>query len=89
MGNVLSVNPEFLMQSILFRFMITQCYVHCSSNHQNISEPAYELAKKPTFSDVEMDKNPAYSVADAKDTSEDHHYDFIPDSGHAKVKKQI
>ena len=36
-----------------------------------------------------MDRNPAYSVADTQDTSEDRHYDFISDSGHAKIKTQI
>ena len=35
-----------------------------------------------------MDKNPAYSINDTQDAS-DHHYDFISDSGHAKVKGQI
>ena len=36
-----------------------------------------------------MDKNPAYSVADTEDTSEDHHYDFIADSAPEKIKTQI
>ena len=63
--------------------------VHYSSNHQKTSEPAYELVTKPIPSDVEMDKNPAYSSNDTQDTSEDHHYDFISDSGHAKVTAQI
>ena len=63
--------------------------VYYSSNHQNTSEPAYELVTKPIPSGVEMDKNPAYSINDTQDISEDHHYDFISDSGHAKVKAQI
>ena len=61
--------------------------VYYSLNHQNTAEPAYELVEKPTpKEDVQMDKNPAYCT---QDTSEDHHYDFISDSGHAKVKGQI
>ena len=40
-------------------------------------------------SDVDMGKNPAYSIDDTQDTSEDHHYDYIPYSGHAKVKGEI
>ena len=63
--------------------------VYYSSSHQNTSEPAYELVTKPIPGDVKMDKNPAYSINDTQDTSEDHHYDFISDSGHAKVKEQI
>ena len=63
--------------------------VYCSSNHQNTSEPAYELVTKPMPSDVKLEKNPAYSVTDTQDTSVDHHYDFISDVGDAKVKKQI
>ena len=47
------------------------------------------MVTKPIPSDVEMDKNPAYSSNDTQDTSEDHHYDFISDSGHVKVKAQI
>ena len=64
--------------------------LYYSSNHQNTAEPAYQLVEKPTpKEDVQMDKNPAYSINDTQDTSEDHHYDFISDSGHAKVKGQI
>ena len=58
--------------------------MYYSSNHQN-SEIAYELVNKLIPSDVKMEKNPAYSVTDMQDTSTDHHYDFIADSGHAKV----
>ena len=60
-----------------------------SANHQNTADPAYELVDKPTPKDVQLDKNPAYSVADTDDTSEDHHYDFIADSAPAKIKTQI
>ena len=64
--------------------------VYYSSNHQNTAEPAYELVDKPTpKEDVQMDKNPAYSINDTQDTAEDHHYDFISDSGNAKAKGQI
>ena len=64
--------------------------LYYSSNHQNTVESAYALVEKPTpKEDVQMDKNPAYSIADTQDTSKDHHYDFIPDSGHDKIKTQI
>ena len=59
------------------------------SNHQNTSEPAYELVTQSTSGDVKLEKNPAYSVTDTQDTSVEHHYDFISDNDHAKVKKQI
>ena len=47
-------------------------------------EPAYELADKA--SGLKLEKNPAYSVSAAQGNSEDHHYDFIPASHHAKAK---
>ena len=63
---------------------------YCSQNNQNTAGPAYELvAKPPPNLDVQMDKNPAYSVADTGDISEDHHYDLIADSDPAKIKTQI
>ena len=62
---------------------------YCSSNHKNTADPVYELVAKPTPKDVQMDKNPVYSVADTGDSSEDHPYDFIADSDPAKIKTQI
>ena len=47
--------------------------LYYSSNHQNTAEPAYQLVEKPTpKEDVQMDKNPAYSINDTQDTAEDH-----------------
>ena len=54
---------------------------------QNVPEPTYELATKFTTDNVDMEKNPSYSVADAQDSSTDHHYDFIPAIDGAKDKK--
>ena len=68
---------------------VVSVHVYCRLHHQNTSEPAYELVTQPTPGEVKLEKNPAYSVADVQDSSVDHHYDFISDSGHAKVKKQI
>ena len=54
----------------------------------NIPEPTYELVTKLTSDDVNMEKNPSYSVADAQDSSSDHHYDVIPANDDAKDKKK-
>ena len=48
----------------------------------NAPEPTYELMAKPD--DVNMEKNPAYSV---QDTSMLHHYDFIAESSNTKSKQ--
>ena len=47
-------------------------------------EPAYELVNKSN--DLKLEQNPAYSVSASQDSSEDHHYDVIPASHHAKAK---
>ena len=56
--------------------------------HQNVPEPTYELVTKLTAHDVDMEKNPSYSVADAQDSSSYHHYDVIPANDGAKDKKK-
>ena len=48
----------------------------------NAPEPTYEMIPKPD--NVNMEKNPAYSV---QDTSVDHHYDFISESNQTKEKQ--
>ena len=48
----------------------------------NAPEPTYEMIAK--HDEVNMEKNPAYSV---QDTSMDHHYDFISDSNQTKAKQ--
>ena len=45
-------------------------------------EPTYEMVVK--HDDVEMEKNPAYSV---QDTSVNHNYDLIPESNQAKAEQ--
>ncbi|XP_065918156.1 contactin-3-like isoform X3 [Dysidea avara] len=49
-----------------------------------VPEPVYESVD--TSSDLKLEKNPAYSVTAAQGSSEDHHYDVIPASHHAKAK---
>ena len=56
--------------------------------YQNVQEPTYELVTKPTADDVNMEKNPSYSVTNVQDSSLDHHYDFIPGSDDIKAKKK-
>ena len=46
-------------------------------------EPTYEMIDKPN-NDVNMEKNPAYSV---QDTSMLHHYDFVSESDQPKAKQ--
>ena len=56
-------------------------------SHQNVPEPTYELVSKDsklTAEDVNMQKNPSYSVTDVQDSSVDHHYDVIPGSDDVK-----
>ena len=50
----------------------------------NAPQPTYEMIAKPD--DVNMEKNPAYSV---QDTSVDHHhlYDFISESNQTEAKQ--
>ena len=50
----------------------------------NVPDPTYELVAKPDNDDVNMEKNPAYSV---QDTSMLHHYDFISESNQTKAKQ--
>ena len=57
------------------------CSVQCPSN---APEPTYELVSKPNEDDVNMEKNPAYSV---QDTSMLHSYDFISESNQTKDKQ--
>ena len=49
----------------------------------NVPEPTYEMIDKPN-NDVNMEKNPAYSV---QDTSMLHHYDFVSESDQPKAKQ--
>ena len=58
------------------------CYLYSVQQPPNAPEPTYELMAKPD--DVNMEKNPAYSV---QDTSMLHHYDFISESSNTKSKQ--
>ena len=51
----------------------------------NPQESTYELVSKPNDDDINMKKNPAYSV---QDTSMLHHYDFITDENNQTKAKQ-
>ena len=55
--------------------------------NQNVPEPTYEMVTKLTPDDVSMEKNPSYSVADAQNSSSDHHYNIIPANDDVKDKK--
>ena len=73
-------------------YQIQQILVVIYSNvvsHQNVPEPTYELVSKVITADdnVNMEKNPSYSVTGVQDSSVDHHYDVIPSSD-IKAKKQ-
>ena len=56
--------------------------LQCPSNAPK-PEPTYELVSKP-IEDVNMEKNPAYSV---QDTSVLHSYEFISESNQPKDKQ--
>ena len=59
--------------------------MHSVQQPSNIPEPTYELVGKPADNDdVNMDKNPAYSV---QDTSMLHHYEFVPETNQTKAKQ--
>ena len=55
--------------------------------NQNVPEPTYEMVTKLTLDDVSMEKNPSYSVADAQNSSSDHHYNIINANDDVKDKK--
>ena len=46
------------------------------------------MVTKLTPDDVNMEKNPSYSIADAQNSSSDHHYDIIPANDDVKDKKK-
>ena len=56
--------------------------------YQNIPEPTYEMVTKLTPDDVNTEKNPSYSIADAQNSSSDHHYDVITANDDVKDKKK-
>ena len=58
--------------------------MHSVQQPSNIPEPTYELVTKPDNNDVNMEKNPAYSV---QDTSMLHHYDFVSETNQTKTKQ--
>ena len=64
---------------------LTCIYSICSAKQpSSVPDPTYELVAKPDNDDVNMEKNPAYSV---QDTSMLHHYDFISESNQTKAKQ--
>ena len=59
--------------------------MHSVQQPSNIPEPTYEVIAKPdNDDDVNMEKNPAYSV---QDTSMLHHYDFVSETNQTKTKQ--
>ena len=58
--------------------------MHSVQQPSNIPEPTYELVAKIGNDDVNMEKNPAYSV---QDTSMIHHYDFVSETNQTKAKQ--
>ena len=63
----------------------TILFIPISDTKQAAAAPelSYELVDKS--SDVRLENNPAYSICTTQDSSEDHHYDMIPNN-HAKGK---
>ena len=57
-------------------------------SHQNVPEPTYELVSNFKTDNVNIEKNPSYSVTGVQDSSVDHHYDVIPSSDDVKTKKK-
>ena len=53
---------------------------------QTAKESAYELMDKS--GDVNMEKNPAYSVTGVQESSVDHHYESIPINNRYTKAKQ-
>ena len=60
------------------------CHVHSVQQPSNVPDPTYELVAKPDNDDVNMEKNPAYSV---QDTSMLHHYEFVSETNQTKAKQ--
>ena len=58
--------------------------MHSVQQPSNIKEPTYELVAKIGNDDVNIEKNPAYSV---QDTSMIHHYDFVSETNQTKAKQ--
>ena len=69
--------------------MIVRCCtdyrVQVSSHNSITVELAYELTEK-IYDDVNMEKNPAYSVTSALDRAEDHQCECIPVN---KVEQEV
>ena len=64
--------------------LFKDCFTHSVQCSSNAPEPTYELVGKPNEDDVNLEKNPAYSV---QDTSMLHSYDFISESNQTKDKQ--
>ena len=70
---------------ILITCHLCICHMHSVQRPSNIPEPTYEVIAKPdNDDDVNMEKNPAYSV---QDTSMLHHYDFVSETNQTKAKQ--
>ena len=64
---------------------IVFCHMHSVQQSSSVPDPTYELVAKPdNDDDVNMEKNPAYSV---QDTSMLHHYDFVSDTNQTTTKQ--
>ena len=69
----------------LWHVIIIPCtFIRTDKNKSKVPELTHELESKPMESDLKMEKNPAYSVIDAQDSSVDHTYDFIPAASHSE-----
>ena len=58
-------------------------YTVCN-NLPTFPEPTYKLVTEPDNDDVNMEKNPAFSV---QDTSMLHHFDFVSEPNQIKAKQ--
>ena len=58
--------------------------MHSVQQPSNIPDPTYELVAKIGNDDVNIAKNPAYSV---QDTSMIHQYDFVSETNQTKTKQ--
>ena len=58
--------------------------MHSVQQPSNIPDPTYEQVAKIGNNDVNIEKNPAYSV---QDTSMIHQYDFVSETNQTKTKQ--
>ena len=84
-----------ILLTVLFNF----CYICSVQQPSTVPEPTYELVVKHD-DDINMEKNPAYSVQDTSmkcdqvnnenspySVQDTHHYDFISESNQTKAEQ--